>query len=100
MKYFYFFCFVIIIFSCAEKDLEEIYQGKLEELIVGDFALQKDSVTKYISNIRVVENNTQEYISFNKPANIRKDLVFALISPITGKEVDRIEIPQEGPESM
>ncbi|TXE12137.1 hypothetical protein [Algoriphagus aquimarinus] len=92
--------FIGLIFSCDEKGSEEIYQGKLQELIVGDFSLEKDSLTKYIFNIRVVEDNSQEYISFTKPANIRKEWVFALISTISGKEAGRIEIPTEGPESM
>lgn len=48
----------------------------------------------------MIEGDSQEYISFTKPANIRKEWVFALISPISGKEADRIEIPTEGPESM
>jgi len=60
MKCLYLLCFVAIIFSCAEKGSEEIYQGKLEKLVVGDFALKKDASTRYISNIRVVEDGTQE----------------------------------------
>lgn len=93
-------CFILIIFSCTEKGYKEVYQGRLEELVVGDFAIEKDASTRYMFNIQVIKDATQEYISFAKEANIRKDLVFALSSPATGKEVDRIEIPTEGPDAM
>ena len=89
-----------LVFSCAEKGSKEVYQGKLEELFVGDFSLEKDASTRYISNIQVIKDGTEELISFAKRANRKKDLVFALISSTTGKEVYQIVIPTEGPESM
>lgn len=57
MKHLYLLLFTLIIFSCIDKGAEEIYQGKLEELIVGGFSLEKDSLTKYIFNIRVIEGD-------------------------------------------
>lgn len=99
MKNSYLLWLAFITFSCTQKGAEEIYQGKLEQLIVGDFAIEKDSVTKYIFNIQVVKDYSHEYISFTT-ANAHKEYVFVLISKTTGKEIGRIQIPSEGPESM
>ena len=90
----------LIIFSCTEKDNNEIYQGKLEELLLEDFSLEKDSTTRYFNNIRVVGGSNGEHIVYTKAASKFEGLAIVFVSPITGKEVDRIEIPTEGPESM
>jgi hypothetical protein len=41
MKNILLFAILLFTFSCAEKNSEEIYQGKLEELIVGDLILKR-----------------------------------------------------------
>jgi hypothetical protein len=86
--------------ACSEKKPQEIYQGKLEELIVGDFGLIKDSLTKNFWNLRIVTEGDSEFILYTKSASKFKGWAFIFASTQTGKEVRRIEIPTEGPEAI
>jgi len=86
--------------ACSEKKPQEIYQGKLEELIVGDFGLIKDSLTKNFWNLRIVTEGDSEFILYTKSASKFKGWAFIFASIQTGKEVRRIEIPTEGPEAI
>ncbi len=98
-KFFWVCCFLLLI-SCSEKVSKNIYQGKLEELIVGDFSIEKDSLTQSIHNIRVVNDGENEFIVTTASARQFKGWAFVFRSTETGEEVNRIEIPTDGPESM
>jgi hypothetical protein len=96
----YYLLALIILFSCSKSTLEKIYQGKLDELIVGDFSLHLDSITKGVYNPRVIKEGEKELILTTKSANKFKGWAFVFSDPSTGMEVDRVEIPTEGPQSM
>jgi hypothetical protein len=91
---------LIILFSCSKAPSGKIYQGKLEELIIGDFSLYLDSLTKGVYNPRVIKDGNEELILTTKSANKFKGWAFVFSDPSTGMEVDRVEIPTEGPQSM
>lgn len=91
---------LIIFFSCSTAPSEKIYQGKLEELIVGDFSLHLDSLTKGVYNPQVIKDGEKELILTTKSATKFKGWAFVFSDPSTGMEVDRVEIPTEGPQSM
>jgi hypothetical protein len=91
---------LISVLACSEKEPQEIYQGKLEELIVGDFSLIKDSLTRGFYSLRVVKEGDSEFILYTKSASKFKGWAFVFASTQTGKEVRRVEIPKEGPNSM
>jgi hypothetical protein len=99
-KTFTFLLVLIVLFSCSTAPSEKIYQGKLEELIVGDFSLHLDSLTKSVYNPRVIKDGKKELILTTKSAIKFKGWAFVFSDPKTGLEVDRVEIPTEGPQSM
>lgn len=88
------------LFSCETVSEKDIYLGKLEELIIGDFSIKKDSLTKSIHNIRVVKDEKNEFIVTTSSARQFKGWAFIFRSTENGDEVYRIEIPNEGPNSM
>ncbi|MFC3415862.1 hypothetical protein [Algoriphagus hitonicola] len=88
------------LFSCETVSEKDIYLGKLEELIIEDFSIKKDSLTKSIHNIRVVKDEKNEFIVTTASALQFKGWSFIFRSTQTGEEVYRIEIPNEGPNSM
>lgn len=91
---------LLFTFSCAEESSEKIYQGKLEELIVGEFSLKLDSLTKGVNNLKALKSGKQEYILITSSARKFKGWAFLFFSPTTGEEIERVEIPNEGPNSM
>lgn len=92
--------FCCMLLSCGAEKTEEIYQGKLDELIVGEFTFYKDTLTKYVNGIKAVKEGGQEYILTTSRARQFKGWAFVFSNPVTGKEVKRVEIPNEGPNSM
>ncbi|MGM0946579.1 MAG: hypothetical protein ACQEW9_15490 [Bacteroidota bacterium] len=88
------------LFSCETVSEKDIYLGKLEELIFGDFSIKKDSLTKSIHNIRVVKDEKNEFIVTTSSARQFKGWAFIFRSTENGGEVYRIEIPNEGPNSV
>ena len=100
MKKLFTFLALISVLACSEREPQEIYQGKLEELIVGDFPLIKDSLTGGFYSLRVVKEGDSEFILYTKSASKFKGWAFVFASTQTGKEVRRVEIPREGPNSM
>jgi hypothetical protein len=88
------------LFSCETVSEKDIYLGKLDEIIIGDFSIKKDSLTKSIHNIRVVKDEKNEFIVTTASARQFKGWAFIFRSTETGEEVYRIEIPNEGPNSM
>ncbi|PZX48429.1 hypothetical protein [Algoriphagus chordae] len=89
-----------MIISCAEKGAEEIYQGKLEELLLEDFSLEKDSLTTGFWNLKVIKDAGKDYLVYSRSARKFKGWGFVFLNPQTGKEEHLIEIPIEGPNSM
>lgn len=92
--------FCCLLFSCGAEKEEEICQGKLEELIVGDFTFYKDSLTKTVDGITVVKDGGEEYVFTTTRALQFRGWAFVFSNLETGKELKRIEIPTEGPNSM
>lgn len=88
------------LFSCETVSEKDIYLGKLEELIIGDFSIKKDSLTKSIHNIRVVKDEKNEFIVTISSARQFKGWSFIFRNTEKGDEVYRIEIPNEGPNSI
>lgn len=95
-------CLVVIVslFSCDGKDSGKIYQGKLEELLLEDFNLGKDSLTTGFWNLKAIKDAGNDYLVYSRNARKFKGWGFVFLNPQTGKEVHIIEIPIEGPNSM
>ena len=91
---------VISVLSCAEKETEEIYQGKLEELIIGELTLKKDSLTRDFSNLKIVRDTADEYLIYSRFDPSSKKNVFSFFNPRTFKVEHEIKIDSEGPNSM
>jgi hypothetical protein len=53
---------LIFIFSCGKKITEEKYIGNLDELVVGELILKKDSLTKNIEIKQTIDHQGMEYI--------------------------------------
>lgn len=100
MKKLYLLFLIVLFFSCAEKSNDEIYQGKLEELLLEDFGLEKDSLTRGFGNLKVVTNEGKEYLVYSRSARKFKGWGFVFLNSQTGKEDQVVEIPIEGPNSM
>ena len=100
MKKILFGLLILGFFSCGEKRDKDIYLGKLDEIIVGDFVFHLDSLTKSVYEIKVVKEGENEYLLTTKSALEFAGWAFVFTDPISGYEVKRIEIPYEGPESM
>ncbi|MBY5949344.1 DUF4351 domain-containing protein [Algoriphagus marincola] len=100
MRNILFILLILGFFSCQKERDKDIYLGKLDEIIVGDFSIKKDSLTKTIHNIRVVKDEENEFIVTTSSARQFKGWAFVFRSTETGEEDYRIEIPNEGPNSM
>ncbi|MDR7129441.1 hypothetical protein J2X69_001778 [Algoriphagus sp. 4150] len=100
MKLLFLLCFVFINFSCTEKSPEEIYQGKLEELIIGDLVLEKNSLTKEFTNLTVVEDSENEYLVYTRRAGSDKGTAYVFLNLLTAKVEHEVVIPSEGPDAM
>lgn len=100
MKHLYLLFFFVIIFSCSEKESEDIYQGKLEELLLEDFSLVKDSLTRAFSNLKVINEAGKDYLVYFRSARSFKGWAFVFLNSKTGREERVVEIPIEGPNSM
>ncbi|MFN3999662.1 hypothetical protein [Algoriphagus sp.] len=72
----------------------------MEELIVGEFTFHLDSLTKSVYEIKVVKDGNHELLLTKKSALKYKGWAFVFTDPVSGFEVNRIEIPYQGPESM
>jgi hypothetical protein len=91
--------FLFFSISCGQKNEEEFYVGKLDELIVGSFKLEKDSTTKYIDNIRTLPEDDQViYIQQALPRYRGTAVKFFNLN--SQKNAHQIIIPNEGPESL
>ena len=92
--------FIGLIFSCSEKSNEEIYQGKLEELLLEDFSLEKDSLNKGFFNLRIVSDSGKEYLVYPRSARSVKGTSYIFLNLKTSEIEHEITIPSEGPDAM
>jgi hypothetical protein len=86
----------MILFSCGEKTTEEIYGGKLDELIVGELILKKDSLTK---NIEVKQTINLQGID-NVISLADRERTIQYYSILTGEKEKEIKFPFDGPNSF
>ncbi|MEB2781152.1 hypothetical protein U3A58_12180 [Algoriphagus sp. C2-6-M1] len=100
MKKLYLLFLIILLLSCAEKNAEEIYQGKLQELLLEDFSLEKDSLTRLFIDLRVLTDSGKEYLVYPRSARSVKGTSFVFVNLQTSKEEHEIIIPSEGPDAM
>ncbi|PZX59194.1 hypothetical protein LV84_01220 [Algoriphagus ratkowskyi] len=91
---------IIVIFSCAEKGTEKIYQGKLEELLLEDFSLEKDSLTRGFTNLRVLTDSDNEYLVYPRSARSVKGTSYIFLNLKTSEIEQEITIPSESPDAM
>jgi hypothetical protein len=87
---------VVFLFSCGEKGNEEIYQGKLEELIVGELILKKDSLTKGIEVKQAINHQNIDYVV----SLADRERTIQYYSVQTGEKVKEIKLPSDGPDSF
>ncbi len=80
-----------LIFSCGGKRDEEIYQGNLQELIVGEFSLVNDSLTSIIDIKQILMIDDVEYLVSRDKENVK------IYSLGTGRVVHDFQLPLDGP---
>jgi hypothetical protein len=85
------FVFLLIIFSCSTENKKATYSGNLKDLIVGEFVLEKDSLTQYIHAKRVLSINGKSFL-FSK---VHTKIQFYDME--TGKLAQEINFEQDGP---
>lgn len=100
MKYLLLILTLFFIFSCAEKNSPEIYQGRLEELIVGDFALIKDHDTKGFYSLKSIAKDGEEWIVYLSGATKFNGRAINFADTKSGEKIDQIQIPSDGPNSL
>ena len=83
-------------FSCGEKPSEEIYSGKLEELVIGELIVIKDSLTKNIEIKQTINHQGIDYIV--SLADRERTIQYYSIQ--TGEKVKEIQLPFDGPNSF
>jgi hypothetical protein len=96
MKNILLFAILLFTFSCAEKNSEEIYQGKLEELIVGDLILKKDSLTKGIEVKQAINHQNIDYIV----SLADRERTIQYYSVQSGEKVKEVKLPFDRPNSF
>ena len=82
---------IVLSFSCAEKGSKEIYQGKLEDLIVGEISLIKDSLTSVIDIKQILVIDDVECLVSMDLQNVK------IYSLETGRVIHDFHLPLIGP---
>ncbi|MCS4436123.1 DUF4221 domain-containing protein [Aquiflexum gelatinilyticum] len=95
-SYILLFVVSITLFSCGEKASDEIYVGKLEELVAGDLLVKKDSLTKNIEVKQVIHHQGIDFII--SLADRERTIQYYSIQ--TGEKVKEIKLPFDGPDSF
>ncbi len=85
---------IVLSFSCAEKGSKEIYQGKLEDFVSGEFVFEKDSATKRITLQKLVEYSGEKFFLSKEGKG------YSLFSASSGVRSHSFAIPDEGPLSL
>jgi hypothetical protein len=93
--YLYLLAFISL-FSCAEKASDTIYQGKLEELIVGDLIIKKDSLTKGIEVKQAIYYQDIDIIV----SLADRERTIQYYSVQSGEKVKEVKLPLDGPNSF
>lgn len=96
----YAFIFLAILYSCTESVQDEIYQGNLNELGNGNFILEKDSTTKYIHNLQVIQADGKDLLILSTAASNFEGVANRFYDLSNGELIHQIGIPKEGPESL
>jgi len=91
---------LLFAFSCAEKSSEKIYQGKLEELIVGNFSLKKDNQTSSFYLVNSIEKDGKEWIVYTSGATKFNGRAINFADTKSGEKIYQIQIASEGPNSL
>ncbi len=96
-----FFFLILTCFSCEERKEERFHKGRLEELVLGEYSIDQDSVTEYFSNFRTWEYNGEEFLIYhsNSP-KYKGGSAVTLLDFKSKKKVSRWDIPVEGPQAM
>lgn len=93
-------CVVLyLMFSCGEKPSEEIYPGKLEELIDEEYTFIKDYETKYIHNLRTVPDK-EDWLFLTSGLPNYKGIIIKFFELGTNEKVLDVMIPNEGPDAL
>lgn len=92
---------LIIIVACSpQQDNNKIYQGKLEDLIIGGFVLEKDDETKDMYDLQVMEDAGTEMIYFKNSNMNKKVTTYKFHDVSSGKLIHQMPIPWEGPDAL
>jgi hypothetical protein len=86
----------ITLFSCVEKASDGMYVGKLEELVVGELILKKNSLTKNIEVKQAIHHQGVDFII--SLADRERTIQYYSIQ--TGEKVKEIKLPFDGPNSF
>jgi hypothetical protein len=97
----FFFFLIVAGFSCEERNGSAFYKGRLEELVLGEYSIEQDSLTEYFSNFRTWEYNGEGFLAYhsNSP-KYKGGSAVTLLDFKTKKIVSRWDIPVEGPHAM
>lgn len=96
-----FFFLIVACFSCEERKEVSFHKGRLEELVLGEYSIEQDSVTEYFSNFRTWEYNGEEFLAYHSNSPKYKGGSAVTLLDFTSKKVvSRWDIPVEGPQAM
>ncbi|TVP43714.1 MAG: hypothetical protein EA341_17575 [Mongoliibacter sp.] len=87
---------LVLLFSCGQKSTKEIFIGNLDELVVGELILKKDSLTKNIEVKQTINHQGIEYIV----SLADRERTIQYYSILTGDKVKEIKLPDDGPNSF
>ncbi|MFC4873023.1 hypothetical protein [Negadavirga shengliensis] len=99
MKLFVYMLILVAACSCRPRSSLDIYQGSLEELVVGEFILYKDVETKYIHNLRTVTER-EDWVILSSYLPDNSGIVFKFYDIGSSELIRKISIPFEGPEAL
>jgi hypothetical protein len=96
--YFHILYIVVLIsaFSCQEKASGEMQSGNLDELIIGELTIQKDSLTMNIEIKGVASHQNNEYLI----SLADRERTIQYYSIRSGEKVKEINLPDDGPNSF
>jgi hypothetical protein len=98
-SYILLFVVSITLFSCGEKAFDEIYTGKLEDLVVEDWVFYKDLVSPNIQYLKTIPDH-DDVVILTSGLSDNSGLVIKFYDNRTSKKLHQIKIPYEGPQSI
>ncbi|GMQ30395.1 hypothetical protein [Algoriphagus confluentis] len=86
--------FLLLFISCKSRSSEDAYQGKLDEVIVGEMNFERDTESGYLSFQEPVTHEGKEliYTKWNE--------IISFFDPKTGRKIRTFRIPKEGPQGI